>query len=769
MRRLILLVMLAFIITIVTGVSPGFAREGGNQTDGITVLLDGLQLGFDVPPVIQDGRTLVPFRAIAEALGVEVTWDGLTRRVIADDGGISVRMEIGSKIAYLNKVSLNMDVSPVIINGRTLIPARFLSEAFGCEVEWIADSRTVEITSPTRMMSVTGFYALGDAQTSSWTDLFTKDYPKTDKGNTGVISDLALGWYSLDEEGNLLSRSRNGWQRPEGWEKVLEAAQEYELKTDMVVHVTNKEARISKLLINDTAVDKAINSIVKEAKLYNGVNLDFEGLGWQDSGEQLDKIRHYYNNFVRKLSQQLKKADLKLSLTLHAPNSAYQGYDYYTLGKLADQIIIMAYDYGPKPEPVTLVTQAVEMAKKVVPQGKLVLGISIPSETPESLAHKIDIARAYKLNGIALWRLGLLSEHMWDVLRDNEANISKHLTVRGDAIYNLYSRPEPATLAGPPGQVQGGDRVQLINQQASWSEVQKGWLKGWIPSWYLEAGDKIEVKDIEPQYLVVKHDDKLYLNPDGEVLQDIKKGKLLKVTQEYGDWRYADIIVYSIPAIQKAWVKAEILADPEQVTPREGYLAAGTEVFEEVFTGGRMELVKEKLTHPMVVSISNQEKDGLVAIASAGGWTAWTEKANIQFAPKYEHNATISGYHVSLDLPEDWKLIQRHEARADLLNKQDKTVGAVELLEGEYLPNHSEIVSETNIITKLGEGRMVVLKRSLPAASGIQKEWLEIHVLLPFNGPQWLDLWLSLDSRDKINNMQEILKTIARDIQITSH
>ena len=67
-------------------------------------------------------------------------------------------------------------------------------------------------------MTVIGFYALGDGQTSSWTNLFGLAYPAASVGNTDAISELALGWYSIDKQGNLLDKSRTGWQRPDGWE-----------------------------------------------------------------------------------------------------------------------------------------------------------------------------------------------------------------------------------------------------------------------------------------------------------------------------------------------------------------------------------------------------------------------------------------------------------------------------------------------------------------------------------------------------------------------
>ncbi|MBC7325431.1 MAG: copper amine oxidase, partial [Moorella sp. (in: Bacteria)] len=174
---------------------------------------------------------------------------------------------------------------------------------------------------------------------------------------------------------------------------------------------------IASLLNNNTAMDRAAAAIVTEAKLYQGVNLDFEGLGYQDEGEKLAAVRASFNRFVRLLAARLQAGGLNLTLTLHAPNSVYKGYDYRTLGELADRIIIMAYDYGSRPEPVNLVIQAVEMAGAAVPPDKLILGISVPNETQESIVAKVGIAKRYKLQGVALWRLGLVPAAMWDELR----------------------------------------------------------------------------------------------------------------------------------------------------------------------------------------------------------------------------------------------------------------------------------------------------------------------------------------------------------------
>ncbi|KAF1083888.1 putative sporulation-specific glycosylase YdhD [Sporotomaculum syntrophicum] len=383
----------------------------------IPVFIDGLPVNFDVQPVIQSGRTLVPFRAIAEALNVQVTWENTTQTVNATDANNNVRLQMGSLTGYRNQTPIPLDVPPLNLDGRTLIPLRFFSEAFDCQVVWDNAAGTVIITSPPQQMAVVGFYVLGDAQTSSWTNLFGVPYPGTSTGNTGLVSELALGWYSLDEQGNLLTQSRTGWQRPDGWEDILDAARSYNLGTEMVIHVTDEDGTITNLLTNETAMHKATTDILTEVNSYGGVNLNLEGLGYRDTGEQLQAVQNSFTDFVSLLFEQLQAAGKPLTLTLHAPNSVYRGYDYQALGQVSDKIIIMAYDYGAKPEPVNQVIQAVETAIAVIPAEKLVLGISAPNETPQSILTKVGIAKRYNLDGIALWRLGVISDEMWQVLK----------------------------------------------------------------------------------------------------------------------------------------------------------------------------------------------------------------------------------------------------------------------------------------------------------------------------------------------------------------
>lgn len=398
---------------LIIAAQAGFSRPArAAENSPISVYVDGLPVAFDVSPLLQNGRTMVPFRALAEALNIAVTWDNATRTVRAAGVSTSISLQIGSSTAYRNGAAVTLDAPPQLVGGRTLIPLRFFSESLGCGVQWVEASREIKIVSPAASMTVVGFYALGDSTTSSWTNLFGAKFPQTGPGQTDMVSTLALGWYSLDREGQLLTKSRTGWQRPDDWEKVMEAAKEYGLKTEIVVHSSDGDGSVSALLSSDSAISTAVSAIAAEAGTYDGVNIDIEGLGWSGNTD-----REKFTRFAGLLSKRLKESGIPLTLTLHPPNSAYKGYDYRSLGQLADRIIVMAYDYGTRPEPVYKVIEAVEMAKASVPAEKLLLGISAPSETPESIVTKVGIAKRYGLNGIALWRLGLVEEGMWNSLR----------------------------------------------------------------------------------------------------------------------------------------------------------------------------------------------------------------------------------------------------------------------------------------------------------------------------------------------------------------
>lgn len=113
----------------------------------ITVKVDGKALKLDQPPVIQDGRTLVPLRAIFEALGAQVQWDAEAQSVIAEKRLDIISLVIGDNKLNINGDEKTLDVPAQIIEGRTMVPVRAISEAFGAKVDWNAATGTVTVDS----------------------------------------------------------------------------------------------------------------------------------------------------------------------------------------------------------------------------------------------------------------------------------------------------------------------------------------------------------------------------------------------------------------------------------------------------------------------------------------------------------------------------------------------------------------------------------------------------------------------------------------------
>lgn len=102
-------------------------------------------LDFDVPPVIVNDRTLVPLRAIFNALGAEVVWEESTQTVYASRLGSEISLQIGSYEMTVNGEQIQLDASPQLVQGRTMVPVRAISEAFGYEVTWDAVDRVIMI------------------------------------------------------------------------------------------------------------------------------------------------------------------------------------------------------------------------------------------------------------------------------------------------------------------------------------------------------------------------------------------------------------------------------------------------------------------------------------------------------------------------------------------------------------------------------------------------------------------------------------------------
>lgn len=373
---------------------------------GVSIVLDGYPLPFPVEPVVMNGTTMVPFRAISEALGIQVEWNQAARQITAtqkpaaDAAPVKVVLTLGNKTAVVNGAKVKLDVAPQNIRGTTMIPLKFFGQQFGAAASWNQAAKTVSITSPKRDIYTLGFYAQKAYSEVSLIPSFDA---------------IAFGWSRIDKTGQFTTTGTDFWW-PEAAgevtpESIVQNAAASGTAPYLMVYSSDSSLELSKNLEDPQLQQQTIASIVDLAsqKGFQGIGLDLEGLGL--TGDKA-LVQSQYNAFVKNLSAAARAANLKLTVILHPLNSSYKGYDYKTLGALADDLVIMAYAYeGEKgPEPMDKVDEGIRLALKQVSKDKLILGISVFSENESSVNAKIGLAKRYGLKGIAVWRLGLIGQ-----------------------------------------------------------------------------------------------------------------------------------------------------------------------------------------------------------------------------------------------------------------------------------------------------------------------------------------------------------------------
>ena len=113
----------------------------------VQVTLNGKPLSFDAAPDIENGRVLVPMRGVLESLGYSVHWKEHTQTVLAMKDGVNISLPLNGRTVTVNNETVQIDVPAKLQNGRTFVPLRFLAEYSGADVQWDESSSTVMIQS----------------------------------------------------------------------------------------------------------------------------------------------------------------------------------------------------------------------------------------------------------------------------------------------------------------------------------------------------------------------------------------------------------------------------------------------------------------------------------------------------------------------------------------------------------------------------------------------------------------------------------------------
>ncbi len=126
--------------------SPGRAELLSPQ---VLLMIDGERVALAQPAIMYQGRVMVPLRGVFEHLGATVNYDPATHSIMAQHLGTDIRLGLGSTQAMVNGDTRTLDVPPLNLNGQVMVPLRFISQALGAEVTWVASNRTVNILSRT--------------------------------------------------------------------------------------------------------------------------------------------------------------------------------------------------------------------------------------------------------------------------------------------------------------------------------------------------------------------------------------------------------------------------------------------------------------------------------------------------------------------------------------------------------------------------------------------------------------------------------------------
>lgn len=253
------LVLLLFIISTAIMAAPAVASDNVYSYFKVVKLIIGQkEAEVNYKPAVmeqacyvKDSRTLVPLRFVGESLGAQVSWDNNAKQASLTLAGTTVRVTIGSKVAYVNGKMTTLDVPAEIKGGRTFIPMRFVSESLGAYVDYIAESKTVLVRY---------------ADMSSW-----KDYTAP---NSGLKYKYPADWSveTMSNDEIVVFTAPNG--------------------SKLLVYLTSSTFEDARSSIMKSAVDRNFSLLVDERYDPKDINAGFRlGFGAYDP-QASDNIRY---------------------------------------------------------------------------------------------------------------------------------------------------------------------------------------------------------------------------------------------------------------------------------------------------------------------------------------------------------------------------------------------------------------------------------------------------------------------------------------------
>lgn len=263
----------------------------------VNLLVEGQAVETDQPAVIVDSRTMVPVRVIAETLGCEVDWDAETKTVTFTQGELTASMVVGEKVLNISDGTITypveIDTPAVIINNRTMVPVRFLSDTFGFDVDWDAVTKTVNVTAGEDVADDTasGSAVATETTTEATTEETTDSEESTEETTEAATDEDGASEETTAEAADSKAELKAYAEAVDAGVAVLNTVSggfnddeqaEFDTQCDALATVlkeVSSDMTDEEIEAANEAVDKAVESFKTLAKAYS-VDSDFaEALG----------------------------------------------------------------------------------------------------------------------------------------------------------------------------------------------------------------------------------------------------------------------------------------------------------------------------------------------------------------------------------------------------------------------------------------------------------------------------------------------------------
>ncbi len=185
----------------------------------IQVHINGAPQSYVQAPVIKKGSVMVPMRAIFESLGAQLKWDAATSTVHAFKGDDTVELTIDKKTAWINQQAVELNAAPIMENGHTMVPVRFIGESLGASVVWDAGAQTVRITAAEGQAASKQAGTDGPSP-STEANTAVETMPNGNANSEGMVA-ADEHWIYYTENGQLLKVNKNQSERIKLAEGVL--------------------------------------------------------------------------------------------------------------------------------------------------------------------------------------------------------------------------------------------------------------------------------------------------------------------------------------------------------------------------------------------------------------------------------------------------------------------------------------------------------------------------------------------------------------------